>query len=112
MSISDFGTIFSIIATIITGINFIFIFLGRSFWSLTFKRLEQDVAALKEEVKKHEEKNSISRHDFTTVTKSVYGRMDDLEKTLTTAIDKGFTHIKELFDTKIKNIEEKINEKK
>jgi hypothetical protein len=112
MSLSDFGIIFSIIATIVTGINFVFIFLGRSFWSLTFKKLEHEVIALKEEVKDHEKKNAISRHDFANVTKSVYAKMDDLELSLTKAIDKGFDHIKELFNTKIKNLEDKINEKK
>lgn len=112
MDISDFGIVFSIIATIVTGINFVFIFLGRSFWSLTFKKLEQEVAVLKEDVKEHEKKNSIHRHDFTNVTRSVYSRMDDLESNLTKAIDKGFEHIKELFDTKIKNIENRINEEK
>lgn len=112
MSFSDFGIIFSVISTIITGINFLFIFLGRSFWSLTFKKLEQEVISLKEEVKEHEKKNSISRHDFANVTKSVYAKMEDLESNLTEAIDKGFDHIKELFNTKIVNLEQKINEKK
>lgn len=67
MNLSDIGIIFTIITTIITGINFIFILIGRSFWSLTFKRLESDFLLLKEEVKNHERRVINIENSFSNV---------------------------------------------
>ena len=89
-------------------VNFIALVIGRTFWNLTFKKLEQDVTMLKEA----ERKNAIVRHDFKIVTNSVYDRMDKLEATLIKTIADGYTNVKELFNVEIKNINKRIDEKK
>jgi len=107
----DLDSFYKIVAII----NFIALVIGRTFWNLTFKKLEQDVAILKEA----ERKNSIVRHDFKNVTTSVYERMDKLEATLIKTIAElsktiadGYTNVKELFNVEIKNINKRIDEKK
>ena len=100
----DLDSFYKIVAII----NFIALVIGRTFWNLTFKKLEQDVAILKEA----ERKNSIVRHDFKNVTTSVYERMDKLEATLIKTIDDGYTNVKGLFNVQIENINKRIDEKK
>ena len=108
---------FAIFATIISGAVWVVGMVGRvaakaKEQDITIALLKERVLTLEKEVKDHEKKNSILRHDFTTVTNSVYDKIDRLENTLTDAIDKGFVHVKELFDTQIKNLKEKFDEKK
>ncbi|MEI7578601.1 MAG: hypothetical protein WCJ58_01020 [bacterium] len=108
MDLDSLYKLAGIAAFIIAGVNFVIAIVGKTFWNLTFKRLEQEVAVLKEA----EHKNSIVRHDFTNVTNSVYAKMDKLETTLTNAIDMGFTHVKELFGKEVDNIHRRFDEKK
>lgn len=86
--------------------------MGRIFWSLTFKKQDERISKLEIDVKEHEKKNAIMRHDFKTVTNSVYDKIDNLEKTLKEAIDIGFVHVKELFGAQINNLRDKFDEKK
>lgn len=95
-------------AFIIGGINFIIAIVAKTFWNLTFKKLEQEVAVLKEA----ERKNSIVRHDFKNVTNSVYERMDKLEATLIKTIDDGIKTVTKICDVEIRNINKRIDEKK
>lgn len=108
MDLTSLYELAGISAFIIGGVNFVVIIVAKTFWNLTFKRLEQEVNILKEA----ERKNSIVRHDFTNVTNSVYDKMDKLESTLSKAIEKGFQHVKEVFDVEIKNINKRMDEKK
>jgi hypothetical protein len=115
MDLDSLYKLAGIAAFIIAGVNFVIAIVAKTFWNLTFKRLEQEVAVLKEA----EQKNSIVRHDFTNVTTSVYERMDKLEATLIKTIAElsktiadGYTNVKELFNVEIKNINKRIDEKK
>ena len=108
MDIDSLYKIAGLVAFVFGFINFIIVVVAKTFWNLTFKKLEQDVVILKEEAKK----NSIMRHDFKNVTNSVYARMDKLEGTLIKSIDDGYKNVKELFNIEIKNIKERIDEKK
>jgi hypothetical protein len=108
MDLDSFYKIAGLISFIFGFINFSIVVVAKIFWNLTFKKLEQDVAILKEA----EGKNSIVRHDFKNVTNSVYERMDKLEATLIKTIDDGYTNVKELFNVEIKNINKRIDEKK
>jgi hypothetical protein len=108
---------FAIFATIISGAVWVVTIVGRvaarvKEQDINTALLDKRLATVEKDVKDHEKKNSILRHDFTTVTNSVYDKIDRLENTLTDAIDKGFIHVKELFDTQIKNLKEKFDEKK
>ncbi len=110
-------------AFIIGGANFVVVLVAKTFWKLTFERKEKEdldkFKKLHEEIKEirvitetHESKNAIARHNFEVVTKSVYERMDSFELSITKTITNGFQNVKELFDEKIKNIKERIDEKK
>ena len=100
----DLDSFYKIVAII----NFIALVIGRTFWNLTFKKLEQDVAILKEA----ERKNSIVRHDFKNVTNSVYDRMDKLEATLIKSIADGIAAVTKICDVEIRNINKRMDEKK
>ena len=104
----DIDSLYKIAGLLFGFINIFFIYIVKTFWNLTFKKLEQDIVILKEEAKK----NSIMRHDFKNVTNSVYARMDKLEGTLIKSIADGYKNVKELFNIEIKNIKERIDEKK
>jgi hypothetical protein len=104
----DLDLLYKIAGLLFGFINIFFIYIVKTFWNLTFKKLEQDIVILKEEAKK----NSIMRHDFKNVTNSVYARMDKLEGTLIKSIADGYKNVKELFNIEIKNIKERIDEKK
>jgi hypothetical protein len=108
MDLDSFYKIAGLISFIFGFINFIFVVVAKTFWNLTFKKLEQDVIILKES----ERKNSIVRHDFKNVTNSVYAKIDNLESTLSKVIDTGFIHVKELFEKEISSINKRIDEKK
>jgi hypothetical protein len=108
MDLDSFYKIAGLISFIFGFVNFIFVVVAKTFWNLTFKKVEQDVIILKEA----EHKNAIVRHDFKNVTNSVYERMDKLEATLIKTIDDGYTNVKELFNVEIKNINKRIDEKK
>jgi hypothetical protein len=108
MDLDSFYKIAGLISFIFGFINFSIVVVAKIFWNLTFKKLEQDVAILKEA----ERKNSIVRHDFKNVTNSVYDRMDKLETTVIKTIADGYTNVKELFNVEIKNINKRIDEKK
>lgn len=108
MDLDSFYKIAGLISFIFGFINFSIVVVAKTFWNLTFKKLEQDVTILKEA----ERKNSIVRHDFKNVTNSVYDRMDKLEATLIKSIADGYTTVTKLFDVEIKNINKRIDEKK
>lgn len=123
MEVDFLYKILGIAAFIIGGANFVVALVAKTFWQLTFKRKEMEdekkfkdlgdkIREMEVSMQDHESKNSITRHNFDVVTKSVYSRMDLMEESLTKAINNGFGNIKELFDEKIKNLNEKINEKK
>jgi len=108
MDLDSLYKIAGLISFIFGFINFFIVIVAKTFWNLTFKKLEQDVAILKEA----EHKNAIVRHDFKNVTNSVYERMDKLEATLIKTIDDGYTNVKGLFNVQIENINKRIDEKK
>ena len=108
MDLDSLYKLAGIASFIFCGVNFVVVTVAKTFWNLTFKTLQQEVIFLKEA----ERKNSIVRHDFTNVTNSVYTKMDKLESNLTSAIDTGFKHVKELFDKEVININRRIDEKK
>jgi hypothetical protein len=108
MDLDSFYKIAGLISFIFGFINFSIVVVAKTFWNLTFKKLEQDVIILKEA----ERKNSIVRHDFKNVTNSVYAKIDNLESTLSKVIDTGFIHVKELFEKEISSINKRIDEKK
>jgi len=108
MDLDSLYKIAGLLAFIIGGINFIIVVVAKTFWNLTFKKLEQEVAVLKEA----EHKNSIVRHDFKNVTNSVYERMDKLEATLIKSITDGIAAVTKICDVEIKNINKRIDERK
>ncbi len=111
------GTILGIITTLICGAVWVMSLVNKlssraMAQEKDIQTLRRDVETMNQAIKEHESKNSYFRHNFDPVTKSLFDKMDDLEKTIKESIGDGFKHIKELFDTKIQNVEGKINEKK
>lgn len=123
MDLESLYELTGVAAFVIGGANFVVVLVARTFWKLTFerkekedekkfKRLDDEINTIKAAIDTHESKNAIARHNFDVVTKSVYERMDSFELSITKAISSGFQNMKELFDEKIKNIKERIDEKK
>lgn len=119
MDLESLYKLAGIAAFIIGGANFVVVLVAKIFWKLTFerkekedlekfKKIDEEIKSIKSVAEHHESKNAIARHNFDIVTKSVYERMDSLELSITKAITSGF----ELFDEKIRNIKERIDEKK
>jgi len=110
-------TVLSVISILVTGAVWVMSLVNKLTTRIVSQEkdlanLSKEVNALSFTVKDHESKNSYFRHNFDPVTKSLFDKMDDLERTIKESINDGFKHVKELFDTKIQNVEGKINEKR
>lgn len=112
MDIDTLLKLAGIVATLIGGANFVIIAIARTFWSLTFKAkvendekrfklVEERISKLEKKVDEHEDKNKYFRHNFDSVTKN-----------LETLISSEIKHLGEIIGLQIKNIMEKMNEKK
>lgn len=117
LELSTLAATFAIIATILTGAVWVMTLVNKITSRVVsqekdLQTLKKDVDTIVRTVKEHESKNSYFRHNFDPVTKSLFNKMDDLEETIKDSINEGFKHVKELFDTKLQNVEGKINEKK
>lgn len=115
--LSTIAAIFGIIATLITGAVWVMSLVNKVTTKVVSQEkdltvLKQDIDNLKKVVDNHESKNSYFRHNFDPVTKSIFNKIDNLEETIKSSIQQGFANIKELFDEKIKNVNDRINQKK
>lgn len=116
LDLSTIAAIFGIIATLITSAVWVMSLVNKITTRVVSQEkdlasLKKDVESLERTVKNHESKNSYFRHNFDPVTKSIFDKIDDLEEAIKSSIQQGFTNIKELFDEKIKNVNDRINEK-
>lgn len=117
LDLSTILAIFGIIATILAGIMRIMSLVNKITTKVVSQEkdltvLKEDIDNLKKIVDNHESQNSYFRHNFDPVTKSIFNKIDNLEETIKFSIQQGFANIKELFDEKIKNVNDKINEKR
>lgn len=101
MDIQDYAAIAGIASLFVSGAAVILTWIARAFWSLTYKRkeeedklwkakIEKDIAELKE----FEEKNKFFRHNFDSVTKNLFEH-------ITTQIN----HLKDIIELKFKLFE-------
>jgi len=112
-----FGGVFGFILTLIVGAVWVMGLVNKITTRVVSQ--EKDLSSLNDRVenllravKEHESKNSYFRHNFDPVTKSIFNKIDDLEETIKSSFQDGFTNIKELFNEKLKHLNDKINEKK
>jgi hypothetical protein len=112
MDLDSLYKLAALAAFFLGGANFMFAGWARIFWNLTFKRKQTDdeerfrkiesiIEKLDVKVSDHEEKNKYFRHNFDSVTKS-----------LEVLISSEIKHLGEVIGLQIKNILERINEKK
>jgi len=112
MDLTSLYEIAGIAAFVIGGANFVVIVVAKTFWKLTFEKkqtddekrfqnIEADLEKIEVKIFEHEEKNKFFRHNFDSVTKS-----------LEILISSEIKHLGEIIGLQIKNILEKINEKK
>jgi hypothetical protein len=104
MTLQDWATIAGMCAIIFSGINFVAIAIAKSFWNLTFKRLEAEVKADRELNATEKKVNGDFRHSYSTTLNLLADQMkhqsDDLQKAI--------NHQSEVVDLKLQNIDSKI----
>ena len=108
MDLDSLYKLAGIAAFIIGGINFVIVVVAKTFWNLTFKRVELKLEEVDRRTIKEQKDNEAFRHKYKTTVENLF----ELIKIKFEDMDKNFKNFEKLVETRIDLAIYKNNEKK
>ena len=108
MDLDSLYKLAGIAAFIIGGINFVIVVVAKTFWNLTFKRVELKLEEVDRRTIKEQKDNEAFRHKYKTTVEGLF----ELIKIKFEDMDKNFKNYEKLVETRIDLAISKNNEKK